>query len=365
MPLLPKLTLAPRRSPIGIDVGGHSIKAMQLSCGPRGSRIEATAAFGRSFPNVPLDTAEVRRLAEVLRRRSFTGDQVVLAVPDDKLILGAMELPPRTAGVSLDAVARVEFARTYKCDGNAFEMGYWDVPAPARAARATNVMAVACLHPAADALIDLFATAGLDVVALDARPCAIARACSAAAENAPGIVVLLELGWNGAVLVVLHRNVVVYERTITESALKNLVSEIAAALRTEPDVAERLLAQPDLLGSAAPPPALSTQGGVPAELLSEVRAIVALHLEAVVRDITASVSYSSHQYPDAPVSRLLLLGGGAMIAGAAEQLESLLGFECRVVTPLASGSITAAPSVVRECNAALTTAAGLAQFQDD
>jgi len=40
--------------------------------------------------------------------------------------------------------------------------------------------------------------------------------------DASGIVLLLELGWNGALLVVLHRGVVVYERKVLEAGLKHL-----------------------------------------------------------------------------------------------------------------------------------------------
>jgi Tfp pilus assembly PilM family ATPase len=99
-------------------------------------------------------------------------------------------------------------------------------------------------------------------------------------------------------------------------------------------------------------------------VLGEVRGIVAAHFDLASREVMASVSYSAHQYPDAAVSRLLLTGGGALLPGVAEHLQTLLGFECRVVTPLASATCGAATAIARECNAALTTAAGLAQFNE-
>src|SRR5258708_40287529 len=83
----------PQRTPVGADIGGRTIKAVQMSRTSRGWRVEATASFARSAINAPLGRAEARRLADVLHRRSFAGNQIVLAVPDDKLIVGTMELP--------------------------------------------------------------------------------------------------------------------------------------------------------------------------------------------------------------------------------------------------------------------------------
>ena len=349
------------RTPIGIDIGGKNAKAVQMSHGPRGWRVEATAAIPRTEMNAPLTRTEVRRLAEVLGRRSFTGRAVVLAVPGDKQISGTMELPARSAGISLDAAARTEFSRAYKCEANTFEMTYWDLPAPARAARTTNVMAVACPHSAADALIDLFAAEELDVVGLDARPWAMARACIPAVEDAAGIVLLLDIGWNGSLLVILHGGIVIYERMFTDSGISTLLAELESELKIDPGVADFVLTHAGVLPmeNADTKDAIS----VPAELRAEVRGVAAGHFEKMARDLLESVSYTKHQYPDATISRLLLLGGGAMIPGLSEQMQEIIGFECRVVTPLSSASGSA--TVARECNAGLTIAAGLAQFDEN
>lgn len=352
----------PERTPIGIDVGTKNIKAVQMSHGPRGWRVEATAAFARTTVDAPLSRAEVARLSDVLARRSFAGRRVVLAVPHDKLIVGTMELPARSAGISLDAAARTEFSRAYKCEPNTFEMTYWDLPAPARAARTTNVMAAACAHEDADALIELFRANRLEVVGLDARSWAMSRACAPAVEDAAGIVILLDIGWNGALLVLLHHGIVIYERALSDGGIRNLLKTLEADLKIAADVGEFVLTHSGLLGTMPPNGDGRIESKVPEELRGEVRGGASAHFERVSQDLLASISYTSHQYPDSPVSRLLLMGGGAMIPGVVEYLQSLVGFECRVMTPLASAS--SAPAVARECSAALTTAAGLSQFDD-
>ena len=81
---------------------------------------------------------------------------------------------------------------------------------------------------------------------------------------------------------------------------------------------------------------------------------------SAARELMASVSYSSHQYPDAAVSRLLLLCGGALLPGLAGYMQEKLGFECRVATAQLSDD-DAGPG---ECSPAMTTAVGLAQLQE-
>src|SRR6184192_191031 len=128
------------RSAIGLDVGSRNVKALQLSHGPRGSRIEAVACFPRKGDGGPVTKAEARRIADVLRRRSFVGNEVVLACPSEKLLSATMEFPAKAAGSVLDAATRNEFVRTHKCDAKAMEMTYWSLPAPARAAKTLNIM---------------------------------------------------------------------------------------------------------------------------------------------------------------------------------------------------------------------------------
>src|SRR6185295_4632790 len=42
-----------------------------------------------------IDAAEARRIGDVLFRRGFVGRELVLAVPDERLMTADLELPPR------------------------------------------------------------------------------------------------------------------------------------------------------------------------------------------------------------------------------------------------------------------------------
>jgi type IV pilus assembly protein PilM len=343
----------PERSAIGLDVGCRNVKAVQLSHGTRGSRVEAVACFPRSGQGGAVTRAEARRIADVLRRRSFVGNEVVVACASDKLLSATMEFPAKATGAVLDAAARNEFVRSQKCDAKAMEMTYWSLPAPARAAKTLNVMAVAYPHAEADALIEPIEAGGLEVVGMDVRTWASVRACGGVSQDAKGVVLLLDLGYGGATLVAWHRGVVIYERAMPEAGLRNVESAIAEQIRLPAEAARHYLFD---LGLS------SSDGGAADETPGEIRQILTGHLDAVAQDVTASMAYTSQQYPDAPVARAMLVGGGAMIPGLSDYLKAAVGVECQAATPL--GCASASPVIAKECSPLLTTAAGLALFKD-
>jgi Tfp pilus assembly PilM family ATPase len=214
--------LAGRRSPIGIDVGARAVKAVQLravaghrwavaawACIPRALADNAVnGAPQAASVTAPLSAAEVRRLHDVLDRQGFRGRDVVLAVPSSRLMSASLDLPPRSSGAPVDSIARAEFARAHKLplDPPNFEFEHWELPAPARAGRTAQALAVGCTHADADAVIQPFEDDGLDVLAFDAEAWALARACAPLAAPPGRITALLDLGWNGCRLVVVHHH---------------------------------------------------------------------------------------------------------------------------------------------------------------
>src|SRR5205823_585169 len=80
--------------------------------------------------------------------------------------------------------------------------------------------------------------------------CALARACRPLVQSTEGVGLtgILELGWSGALLVVVcataqEPHVVLYERNIAEAGLKGLFHGIASRLGIEESAVELLLAE--------------------------------------------------------------------------------------------------------------------------
>ncbi|MDB5305245.1 MAG: type pilus assembly protein PilM [Phycisphaerales bacterium] len=341
-----------KRSPIGIDVGRREIKAVQLARGSGTLRVAAGMLLPRPDDGItPLD-AEMLRLGDALERGGFTGRQIVLAVPGDKLISSVLELP-RSNAVPVAQMARMELARNHRCPPDSLEMGCWELPAAARAAKSAQVMAVACRHDDANAILDRFEDAGLDVVGLDVRACALARVTAPLASADGGVTATLELGWTAATLVLLYRGNVVYERKVADAGFDHLHAELCKKLHVETDVADYLLAEAGLGGTpddpnAAPP---------------DARALITAHLESLAADVSASLSYAAHQYDDAGIASLLLCGAGAAVPGVDRHLAGLLRIAARKVGP--ADIAPCPPGRSDACTSpASLVAMGLAMFEE-
>ena len=360
------------RSAIGIDVGSRAVKAVQFGrdwWGDGAWRVIAATEFPRGDAGVAKATGtnaptasvlrreDVGRLAGTLERQGFTGSDVVLAVPTERLTTNVLDLPPRSSQAPLEQIARMEVARAHRCAPDSFEMGSWDLPAAARAAKATPVMAVACAHADAAAVLDPFEAEGFNVRALDVRPCALARACEPMLGASGTITAILDIGWSAATLGLMYRGVVIYGRTLGDGGVSKLYQTLATRLGLETDVIDYLLAESGLgdAGTLATP----VQRKAPVDAAG----LIAAHFEAAVQELKVSLVYAQHQYSETAVSRVLLVGGGACIRGVAAHFSGALRIETKTVAP--ADVARALPSVgALSASPALTLALGLAQFPE-
>lgn len=343
----------PSRTPIGIDIGGQYIKAAQLGRNSHGWCMRASACVPRAGGDDPIDAGEVRRLCGVLYRQGFALNKAVVAVPPEKLLHGMLDLPPAKSGAPLGQIARMELARMHGCDPQAFEMACWELPPSARSKGLSQVLATACRHGDADALLDVLEEGGLDVRALDTHARALVRACTPLLAPDGGIVGILDVGWNSCHLIVVKERVIIYERALPEAGCRHLAKTFAEHLHLETRDWELLLLETP--SQTAPPDA--------PELFREVGALAWAHFEGLLEDLQVTFSYAMEMYPGAPVERLLLAGGGASIRGLGVKLASALGVETRVVSPT---DLVECPAPVPNNPSAsgLTAAVGLAQLED-
>jgi type IV pilus assembly protein PilM len=365
---MPRFRQQPR-SPIGLDIGARRVKAVQLEPSPTtasGWRLAAAAYVNRTSPGQPLEADEALRLADSLDRLGFTGNRVVLAAPSDKLINAVLELP-KAGQIPVEQIARVELARTSKMSPESFEMGCWELPTPARAGKAVHVMAVGYPHADATQLLDLVEGAGFDVVGLDVRSCALARACAGIISPPPGITALLDLGWSSASLVLVYNGMVVSVRGLNEAGFSRAYEALSKRLRLDPEIADYLLTEVGLSEPQSAEPASGAGEGAVGDtaehlcLPSDARSLLTTYADGLVRELLVSFSYAARQYVDASVTRLLLMGAGAAVPGLAEHLSKELSLETKAVSP---GELTECPTALLEmCSSPeLTPAVGLAQF---
>ena len=99
------------------------------------------------------------------------------------------------------------------------------------------------------------------------------------------------------------------------------------------------------------------------DLPDEFRGLLAAYADGVARELEISFSYAGHQYPDAAVSRLLVVGGGATIPGLAARLSAAVRTPASAVAP---ADLASSDGTLKGVCASpvLTCAMGLALFPE-
>jgi Tfp pilus assembly PilM family ATPase len=332
-------------SPIGLDLGAHSIKAVQFDGNAIASRLIAASCFPRKSAGAPLETRELERIREVLGRQGFKGNDVVVFMPPEKVMTSVLELPARTGEIPMDEIACEEFCRVHKKDPEAVTASFWELPPSARGRRSTFMMASGWLSADADEFLDTIENAGLCVVAVDVATSATARACKTDESELTGI---LDLGWTAAVIGIVKSDVLIYERRIPEAGHAQLLKEFVADVSDSAD-AQCLIQKIGLLDP-------QTGDADESDVHEDCRSRISNHCNKMLEEIRQAFSYARHQYPEGAPS-LVLTGGAAGIPGLAPFLAKALDMK---VSEAETGHIAASPD--GNLKAAMISAIGLARF---
>lgn len=340
-------------TPIGVDIGSRTVKAIQLSNERSGWRLLATAEYPREHADQPWSGSESERLRGVLARQGFCGTKVVLAAPAEQLAVDVLDLPPRSSGAPVDQIAHAEMARLRKFEPGSFEMSSWDLPTGARAGATTNVLAVAIRSDDAITFLDLFEEQGLDVVALDTRAWALTRAANLRKQTRAGTTAVLDVGWRGATVALIQDKRVVYQRSLAGAELESLVADLARNTGLPVEAVETLLSTN----------ANSAAGEQRLAEAQDVKPVLHRFFESIASELEASVSYASHRFPESPVSELLVVGGGAGLDGLCSHVSGRLSVPAEPLTPRLLA--TSSRELAAACShARMTLALGLALHEE-
>lgn len=313
-----------RRTPIGVDVSHRSLRALQFEHG--GARLAAAARMVRETPGAAVSAAELTRFAQGLSRAGFQGSRVVASAPPDALLTAMLDLPPRSSGAPIHQLMRTELARVHKLDPEQIEAGGWDVPGLGRTNEATHMMAVGMARDRAESLFSAFQEAGLTLVAIEARSCALARGTMNCVERpptagAPTLTGILELGWNAALLVVMAGDAIVYDRVMPEAGVERLMAAAKSRVGFDTDTTLLTLSNPG--GGLSEGQALSAAQSA---LLSELRGCLTAFLELLVPETEQALAYVSHRH-NTSVGTLSIVGEGAAFPAVLGGLTNALKAE--------------------------------------
>ena len=233
------------------------------------------------------------------------------------------------------------------------ELSFWDLPATARASKASHVLAVGYAHADADPYLDAIESAGLRVRAADAQASALASAAVPLA-GATGTFAVVDVGWTGATLAVVRDGVVTYERFTPDIGIAKLAAALRNRLAGDEAVVEYLLRDVGL------GPAGGTAGGADAAAQADMHDLIVAHVEPLTEELRQSLAYHEHQYPAAAGRAARGVGGRRPCRGSRRTSATALGVEWSAAAP--DRVAACPPALQRRASPLLATAMGLAMF---
>jgi len=342
---------ATRYSPIGLDLRETRVHAAQLARTAHGFRVHALA-------DLPIDVGALapesgrplEHVMDLLMRRGFRGDRVVLAAPRGAVRSSVVNVPPGAAGPALEAIARSELSRAHNLDPSSFELACWPLPGAAGArVDSAGALAFACPHEALLGTVAQFDAIGFDVVAVDLKSQAIARACLPLIGQGGGLLrVIVELGRAQSMLIVMIDSTVLYERSLTECSLDSLRSEIRSVLGVDDRAADRAILSRGLSGFGPESRGRATR----------VRSSLDDYVGVVAGELAMSIDYAARRHGVSDASEALLIGAGASMPGLAERLSESCDVPVRAIRPDALLAVSPGAGVSNDPS--LVVAIGLA-----
>jgi len=322
-------------------------------------------------PSNRLDRQEIINIQAVLRRQGFCGNDIVLAVPEKRLLHGVFEIPPATSGQAADRegmifqIARMELSRMHSVAPDSFEMVCWPLGGwplggqdeSKSTHRGGQAIAVGCPHDVANELLDLFEGAGFNVRALDLRSAAAARACMSLSVQPPALTAILDLGWSSTKLLFVCGGTVVYERCLTNKSISHITTKLSGMFGITEQSADQTISTIGLVTN-------SEAGDYDQQSTETIRKILTKHFDVMLEELKTPFDYASHQYPGEGVKRLLLIGGGARIFGLSQYIQEALGIEVITAAPGDLVGHSESQILAKLSHPAMTVAVGLAMFNE-
>ncbi|MEM1423503.1 MAG: hypothetical protein AAGH64_05810 [Planctomycetota bacterium] len=277
--------LKPQRTLVGVDLGAHTMKALQLA--PNNLSVDHAAAIEtppelRADPNARLRW-QFDHLPELIKQGRFTGKRAAVAIPAERTIVENIAVA-KAQGVSTTDMLAEKLRSATGLEPNTLVVRHEEVGDVTRnGAKSTETLCFAIPRAIVKDHMRALKKCGLDTVGVHCQHAAIARAARACENDAEDASTLfLDLGVTGVRAIVAKQGALIASRTIAA----------------------------DLLEAAAPPQVLAPTGtdNTPVTMPSP-SFMGSSPLDAVAEELGQLARYCAAVRPDAPVKSVVFVGG--------------------------------------------------------
>jgi type IV pilus assembly protein PilM len=343
-----------RRTAIGLELALEKLHMVQLEPVRQPRRIRAAVSLPLPCPRETL-LAEPERLRELVReglaRRPFAGRDVVSCMPSSEVRV--MTLNYQRTGSETDAAAIVrELRERIKPELENAVVDYIAIRSDSVAATERSAIVAVAQRERVLAYLAALRTAGLETIALDIGPAALARLVGAldVDERHPNAL-LINFAQERSFMSVIWGRRLILDREF-DFCENRLVERLCTALDMPREVVLRLLYQRGV-GAA------SVAADAIAKTLVEVLRPEFMSLAA---EVNKTLIYTASKTRGQSVERIYLLGSVARYPDAANLVQELVSIPVEVIDPFKAFSARPNAAVLSELDpiAGIGLATGLA-----
>lgn len=313
----------PALNQFGLDIGTHSIKAVQL--GGQAARPVFIAAGQVPTPqqaqNRESSEEDIKAIADTVKKlhqeAHISTDKVVTALPESQIFTRVVELP-NLSDKEVQSAIQWEAEQYVPIPMNEVRLD-WQIlsrPKSKGTSEKVEVLLVAAPKTLITKYLSIIKAAGLNAVSLETEITAVVRSLVQRVEGNPTTMVI-SIGASTTDLSIVSANRISFTRSIATGGLA-LARGVAQELGFEMDQATEYM---------------KTYGLDSTQLEGKVMQSIKPIFDVVVNEIRRALAYYSGKHADVPVKRIVLTGGTAKLPGLVLYLAEALGLEVQVGNP--------------------------------
>ncbi len=304
----------------GLDIGSHTIKAVQIKRTDGSSRLSHFSLYDTP-PRVFESEAEEdkkelsKAVKDAVKEAGIKSRRVVAALPESKLFTRVIELP-NMSSKELSSSLEYEAERyiPFPIDSATYD---FEVVAKPEKGEKMEVLLVASPESLTRRYLEVLEGAGLEVAALEPETVAMVRALVGSGEKAYIPTLLVSIGSSSTDLIITKEGKIRFTRSVGTGG-KALGRALARALGFEEEQAESYK---------------KSYGLEESQLEGKVRDVLKPVFKVIVEEMRRSLDFYESRRSGESVQRIILCGGTANLPGVLVYLATEFGLEVQLANP--------------------------------
>jgi type IV pilus assembly protein PilM len=335
----------PRKSHLGIDIGSHTIKIVELRSTPRGMDLvhHATAPTPPGGFQVSVLAAQLK---EMIQEGRIKTKQAVVGLAGKGVAARRLSLPKIPEEEVQEAI-RWQAGELFPFSLGDAMLAFKVLPRDESGGKTKQeVLVVAATREAVMEHVEVLQQAGLEPVGLMAEPHALEQLWrnTNLGEGEEGAIAVLDLGAHNTNIHIFHGGELQFSRYVPTSG-DAFTMALTGMIRAGEQEIELNTAQAEALKRQHGIPSVEDRGktaeGIP---LSQVAVRIRPVLEKLETEISRSFDYYAFQFQGETITRLLLAGGGAQLKGIESFFDERFDVKVGFLDPLAPIIIQDSPA---------------------